>query len=119
MVLIGSGRAVEKVLRLAGAFEGAEGGNEYEVAVRTRSIATVDDVQVGGGEHKYQDKGEHGDLNDKDDDGDRDMLGDEMDGLDDVVKPTDKRVVAEAEDADYSRVRRLSCLEVTVRLRPV
>lgn len=74
VLVMGTGRAVEKVLGLAGWF-GQEG--DCVVGIRTRTVGTVDDVVVAGG-------GEEGDE------------GDEEDG---------------------SRVRKMSCLEVSIRLK--
>lgn len=68
-VVLGTGKAIEKVLSVAAWFTEQ---SDCEVEVRTRTIGTVDDVVLEG-----------------DDDG----FGDE------------------------SRVRKVSCLEVTVRLR--
>ncbi|OAA52170.1 Ribonuclease P/MRP, subunit POP7 [Beauveria brongniartii RCEF 3172] len=45
VTLLGTGRAVEKTLALAGWFEQQ---SDCRVAVRTRTVATVDDVVTGG-----------------------------------------------------------------------
>lgn len=67
-VVLGTGKAVEKVLSVAAWFSGEK---DCEVEVRTRSVGTVDDVVVEG----------------------------------------------EEEFGGESRVRKVSCLEVTVKLR--
>ncbi|TDZ19864.1 Ribonucleases P/MRP protein subunit POP7 [Colletotrichum orbiculare MAFF 240422] len=68
-IVLGTGKAIEKVLSVAAWFEAQR---DCEVEVRTRTVGTVDDVVVEG----------------------------EEDGF-----------------GNDSRVRRVSCLEVTVRLR--
>lgn len=65
VVVLGTGKAVEKVLGVAGWFEEER---DCAVEVRTKTVGTVDDVLVEDGE-------------------------------------------------DESRVRKMSCLEVTIRLR--
>ncbi|KAL0937212.1 uncharacterized protein CTRU02_206943 [Colletotrichum truncatum] len=68
-VVLGTGKAIEKVLSVAGWFTQQ---SDCEVEVRTRTVGTVDDVVVEGDEGGFGDEG---------------------------------------------RVRKVSCLEVTVKLR--
>jgi ribonuclease P/MRP protein subunit POP7 len=55
ILLKGTGRAVEKVLRLAVWFQGEEGRDEgVNVVVRTSSVGAVDDVVVKKGEEEEE-----------------------------------------------------------------
>jgi ribonuclease P/MRP protein subunit POP7 len=91
VVVLGTGRAIEKTLNVAAWFQKQ---NDCRVSLRTRSVAAVDDVVLG---------------NAKNADGDWDA----------DVDPDDADAEQEGDDEaeDHSRVRMVSCLEVAVRLR--
>lgn len=93
VIVLGIGRAIEKTMNVAAWFQRQ---NDCRVSLRTRSVAAVDDVVLGGAKHA------DGDW-DADADADPDDADAEQEGDD------------EAED--HSRIRMVSCLEVAVRLR--
>lgn len=90
VVILGTGRAIEKTLNVAAWFQRQP---DCKVNLRTRSVAAVDDVVLGTGDEENKEL----DLDEAD--GEMDMEGG----------------VADAED--YARVRMISCLEVAVWLR--
>ncbi|KAB5562733.1 Rpp20 subunit of nuclear RNase MRP and P-domain-containing protein [Coniochaeta sp. 2T2.1] len=91
VIVLGTGKAIEKTLNVAAWFQKQ---SDCRVSLRTRSVAAVDDVVVGGGV-----KSADGDWDaDADpDDADAEPEGDEVE--------------------DSTRTRMVSCLEVAVRLR--
>jgi len=93
VIVLGTGRAIEKTLNVAAWFQRQ---SDCRVSLRTRSVAAVDDIVLGGG------KNADGDW---DADADPEDADEEQEGDD------------EAEAGDHSRVRMVSCLEVAVRLR--
>lgn len=93
VVVLGTGRAIEKTLNVAAWFQRQ---NDCHVSLRTRTVAAVDDIVLG-----------HAKDADADWDADADADPNETYG--------DQERDDEAED--HSRVRMVSCLEVAVRLR--
>jgi ribonuclease P/MRP protein subunit POP7 len=91
VVVLGTGRAIEKTLNVAAWFQKQ---SDCLVSLRTRSVAAVDDIVLGGPKHTDGDWDADADP----DDADAEQEGDE-------------------EAADHSRARMVSCLEVAVRLR--
>lgn len=84
VIVLGTGRAIEKTLNVAAWFQKQQ---DCQVSLRTRSVATVDDVVLGSDEVDP-------------DEADGEMEDDEA-----------------ADVEDHARVRMVSCLEVAVWLR--
>lgn len=93
VIVLGTGRAIEKTMNVAAWFQRQ---NDCRVSLRTRSVAAVDDVVLGGAKHA---------------DGDWDADAD--------ADPDDADAEQEDDDEteDHTRIRMVSCLEVAVRLR--
>jgi ribonuclease P/MRP protein subunit POP7 len=90
VVVLGTGRAIEKTLNVAAWFQRQP---DCRVNLRTRSVAAVDDVVLGTGDEESKE------VDPEEADGEMEEEGDAAD-----VK-------------DYARVRMISCLEVAVWLR--
>ncbi|KAB5528954.1 Rpp20 subunit of nuclear RNase MRP and P-domain-containing protein [Coniochaeta sp. 2T2.1] len=90
VIVLGTGKAIEKTLNVAAWFQRQ---SDCRVSLRTRSVAAVDDVVVGGGKSADGDWDADADP----DDADAEPEGDEVE--------------------DSTRTRMVSCLEVAVRLR--
>lgn len=93
VVVLGTGRAIEKTLNVAAWFQRQ---NDCLVSLRTRSVAAVDDVVLGGAKTAAGDGEWDADADPEDADMEQERGG---------------------EVEDHSRVRMVSCLEVAVRLR--
>lgn len=99
VVILGSGRAIEKTLNVAAWFQRQ---TDCRVSLRTRSVAAIDDIVLGRAQEMH-DKGEAAEG----DDADAEVEADDADGEQE-----------DDDDAeDHARVRMVSCLEVAVRLR--
>lgn len=90
VVVLGTGRAIEKTLNVAAWFQRQP---DCKVNLRTRSVAAVDDVVLGTGDEESKE------LDPDEADGEMEEGGDG------------------ADVEDYARVRKISCLEVAVWLR--
>jgi ribonuclease P/MRP protein subunit POP7 len=90
VVVLGTGRAIEKTLNVAAWFQRQP---DCKVNLRTRSVAAVDDVVLGTGDEESKE------LDPDEADGEMEEGGDG------------------ADVEDYARVRMISCLEVAVWLR--
>jgi ribonuclease P/MRP protein subunit POP7 len=95
VIVVGTGRAIEKTLNVAAWFQKQ---SDCQVSLRTRSVAAVDDIVLGR-------------ANNTNADGDWDIDADP----DDADGEQEDEVDPDAEE--HSRIRMMSCLEVSVRLR--
>ncbi|KAI9885057.1 MAG: exosome non-catalytic core subunit rrp40 [Watsoniomyces obsoletus] len=116
-----TGRAIEKALNLAAFFQNAKEG--YHVSVRTGSIWTVDDIVSGGGKKKSRDKNKRSKKGNSDRQGgeDEDEEGAGEEGMemevDGVEDGEEEKTETQEEQLPETRTRRLSYLQIGVRLK--